>query len=59
MGQKTVLITGCSRGIGYGLVMEFLKRNFQVIATCRSPEKATDLGKTLEQHKQFPAIRYI
>jgi len=56
MGQKTALITGCSRGIGYGLVMEFLKRDFRVIATCRNPEKAIDLGTILEQHKQFPAI---
>ena len=56
MAQKTVLITGCSRGIGHGLVIEFLKKNFRVIATCRNPEKATDLLKTLEQHKQFPAI---
>ena len=59
MGQKTVLITGCSRGVGYGLVTEFLKRNFNVIATCRNPEKATDLSSTLKQHNQHPAIRSV
>jgi len=56
MSQKTVLITGCSRGVGYGLVKEFLKRNFKVIATCRNPDKATDLRTTLEQHMQHPAF---
>ena len=56
MSQKTVFITGCSRGVGYGLVKEFLKRNFKVIATCRNPDKATDLRTTLEQHMQHPAF---
>ena len=55
--QKTALVTGCSRGIGLGLVKEFLKRNFQVVATCRNPEKATDLNEILSQHKQQAAIR--
>ena len=55
--QKTALVTGCSRGIGLGLVKEFLKRNFRVVATCRNPEKATDLNEILSQHKQQAAIR--
>ena len=50
--QKTVLITGCSRGIGLGLVREFLKNGFKVIATCRTPDKATELLEVLSNHGQ-------
>lgn len=43
---KTVLITGCSRGIGAGLVKASLAEPCTfVIATCRSPETATELQK--------------
>ena len=49
---KTVLITGCSRGIGLGLVKEFLKNGFSVIATCRVPEKATELCEVLSKNGQ-------
>ncbi|KAH9887891.1 NAD-P-binding protein [Cubamyces lactineus] len=42
--QYTWLITGCSRGIGLGLTEQLLRdpANF-IIATCRTPEKATAL----------------
>nr|ACO11889.1 C-factor [Lepeophtheirus salmonis] len=42
---KTVLITGCNRGIGLGLVKEFLKADkvTKIIATCRNKEKAEEL----------------
>src|ERR1035437_5255733 len=33
---KRVLITGASRGIGFALTKLFLKRGYNVIATCRS-----------------------
>lgn len=45
--KKIALITGCSRGIGLGLVKEYSSRGFQVVATCRDPEKATDLKEFL------------
>ena len=38
MAQKTVLITGCSSGIGLALALEFKRRGWQVIATARRPE---------------------
>lgn len=41
---KTVLITGCSRGIGLGLVKASLSEaNTFVIATCRSPSTSIEL----------------
>lgn len=41
--SKRVLITGSNRGIGLGLVKEYLKLNYHVIATCRTPQLATEL----------------
>lgn len=40
----TVLITGASSGIGYETVKQFQQNNWNVIATMRSPEKATELA---------------
>ena len=39
----TVLVTGCNRGIGLEFVKQYLLLNWEVIATCREPEKADDL----------------
>ncbi len=39
----TILITGANRGIGLGLVKNYLAHGAHVIATCRSPEKANAL----------------
>ncbi len=41
---KTVLITGASTGIGYTTAMLFFQRGWNVVATMRSPESATDLA---------------
>ncbi|WP_319517407.1 SDR family NAD(P)-dependent oxidoreductase [uncultured Martelella sp.] len=35
----TVLIIGASRGLGYAMATEFLKRGWRVIATVRGPER--------------------
>lgn len=43
MAPKVVLITGASRGIGLALVKEYLFRNYHVVATCRNPDKASEL----------------
>lgn len=42
--QKTALIVGASRGIGLGLVKRLIEQNWNVIATVRDPQKATDLN---------------
>lgn len=38
MAQKTILITGCSSGIGYDCAHTLNKRGWRVFATCRKPE---------------------
>jgi NAD(P)-dependent dehydrogenase (short-subunit alcohol dehydrogenase family) len=49
----TTLITGTSRGIGLGLVKEFLKYSeYRVIATCRTPSLAKDLRKLQKEHSK-------
>lgn len=46
--QKTILLVGASRGLGFAMVEEHLKRGWQVIATARegSTEKLRQLAKT-------------
>lgn len=43
-GQKAILIIGASRGIGLGLVREYLSRGWRVIATERKPTPDSALG---------------
>lgn len=44
MQQKTILITGCSSGIGYDAAFALAKRGHHVIAACR---KKTDVEKLI------------
>jgi len=46
--MKTVLITGSSRGIGLESVLAFARAGYQVLATLRSPEKATALKEIIK-----------
>ena len=41
--SKTILITGCSSGIGYSTALELKNRGHQVIATARKLEDVTRL----------------
>ena len=41
--SKVVVITGGNRGIGLGLVKEYARKGWQVLATCRNPESAPQL----------------
>ena len=41
--EKSVLITGCSSGFGFGAVPLFLERGWRVFATMRSAESRKDL----------------
>lgn len=53
--MKSILITGCNRGLGLGLVRQLLKSPKcpnQVIATCRDEEKAKELVVLAQEHPQ-------
>ncbi len=47
---ETMLITGANRGIGLALAEESLLLGYQVIATARHPERATDLQALQTRH---------
>ncbi len=42
---KTVLITGCSTGIGYATAEHFARNGYNVYATMRNPQKAPALSE--------------
>jgi NAD(P)-dependent dehydrogenase (short-subunit alcohol dehydrogenase family) len=42
-GRRRVLVTGSNRGIGLELVRQYASDGYDVIATCREPDRATDL----------------
>ncbi|WP_312473772.1 SDR family oxidoreductase [Stutzerimonas nitrititolerans] len=42
--DKTALIIGASRGLGLGLARQLSARGWQVIATARDPQRATELA---------------
>ncbi|MEB0042576.1 MULTISPECIES: SDR family NAD(P)-dependent oxidoreductase [unclassified Pseudomonas] len=48
--KKTILLIGASRGLGFAMVEEYLKRGWQVIATGRegATEKLIQLAKTAD-----------
>ena len=41
--SPTILLTGSNRGVGLALVQEYAAQGWNVIATCRTPKKATEL----------------
>jgi len=49
-GKGTVLITGANRGIGLELARQYAARGWQVIATARKPEEATELRRLAEAY---------
>jgi NAD(P)-dependent dehydrogenase (short-subunit alcohol dehydrogenase family) len=44
--RRSILITGCSSGIGFNCALKFQQRGWQVIASCRNAEDAKFLKKT-------------
>jgi NAD(P)-dependent dehydrogenase (short-subunit alcohol dehydrogenase family) len=48
--EPTVLITGSNRGIGLELARVYAERDWNVIATARTPEKADDLRAMQVKH---------
>lgn len=43
--MKSVVITGSSKGIGFGLAQEFLKRNYAVVVSSRSQADVNEVQK--------------
>ena len=48
--QRTVLITGSNRGIGYEFVKQYTDKGYRVIATCRNPDGADELRAFAADH---------
>lgn len=46
IATQTVLITGCSSGIGHAAALEFHRRGHRVCATARKPQRIADLAET-------------
>lgn len=53
----TVLITGSNRGIGLEFVRQYAAAGWNVIATCRSPQKAEALNVLASANKQIAVER--
>ena len=57
---KTILITGCSTGIGYECAKTLQKRGYEVFATCRKDEDVKKLiSEGLNAHKNAVSIRMM
>ncbi len=55
MTQKTILITGCSSGIGYDAAHGLRAAGWRVFASCRN---ATDCGRLMSEGFDSPLIDY-
>lgn len=47
----TVLVTGANRGIGLALAAAYAERGDSVLACCRDPQRATELGALVKRGK--------
>jgi len=47
--KKSIVITGSTRGIGYGMALEFLKRNHQVVINGRNSEKVKEVVRQFSE----------
>lgn len=55
-GRQKALIVGASRGLGFGLVEEYLRRGWQVQATTRSGEPTDGLRRLMAAHPGALAV---
>ncbi|XP_055632487.1 C-factor [Toxorhynchites rutilus septentrionalis] len=58
--MSSILITGCNRGLGLGLIKCFLKLSpspQHIIATCRDPQQAEELSSLAQQHSNLHLLQ--
>ncbi|XP_055551744.1 C-factor isoform X1 [Wyeomyia smithii] len=58
--MNSVLITGCNRGLGLGLIQSFLKLPApprHLIATCRNIQQAEELNSLAQQHPNLHVLQ--
>ncbi|CAH1108863.1 unnamed protein product [Psylliodes chrysocephalus] len=58
--MKSILITGCNRGIGLGLVKRLVKDQISpkcIMVTCRNLEKSTELQQIAAEHKNVHILQ--
>ena len=55
--RRRVLITGAGRGIGLELTRQYAAEGNDVIATCRDPERATEL-RALAATRRQPFLHF-
>ncbi|MGB5509503.1 SDR family oxidoreductase [Robiginitalea sp.] len=55
--MKTVLITGCSKGIGLETALAFARAGYKVFATMRNPDQAPELARRAAEESLDIAIR--
>ncbi|KAD4179557.1 hypothetical protein E3N88_28148 [Mikania micrantha] len=58
-GQKTVLITGVSRGLGKALALEMAKRGHSVIGCSRSQDKLTSLQSEISSEPSSSSEKHL
>ena len=51
--MRTVLITGCNRGIGLKLTQRYAELGWRVLACCRDPHHASALQALADQHSSI------
>lgn len=54
--MKTIVITGCTRGLGEALIHEFQKLGAQTIGCGRHLQRLESLKKAYPRHAQFAAV---
>jgi len=51
--MNNILITGSNRGIGHGLIFQYLQRsNWRIFATCHNPGKAIYLKQLAKRYTE-------
>ena len=47
--MKTIIITGCNKGIGFGILENLSKKDYHIIMACRDEKLAEEAKKQIEK----------